>query len=179
MSPSPDTSTALLDTVKIRLPFGTVKFEVAFVDVVSYCAAWQRFVKVILSPCGYISFGRMTILDTVTFKGTEVTGLQLRLAPLPFTHWNCARFLESFNDVEYRRGRNIQISSYLSLRNTFFKLFNNFLTCFLANWWSRPIFAAKGLGLSWVLLLYQFMTTITCWHHLFQITSLINCFTSL
>ncbi len=43
----------------------------------------------------------------------------------------------------------------------------------------RPIFASKGLDLSWMLLLYQIIITITCWHQLFQITSLFNQFTSL
>ncbi len=43
----------------------------------------------------------------------------------------------------------------------------------------RPIFAPKGLDLSWMLLLYQIKITITCWHQLFQITSLFNQFTSL
>ncbi len=43
----------------------------------------------------------------------------------------------------------------------------------------RPIFAPKGLDLSWMLLLYQIIITISCWHHLFQITSLFNQFTSL
>ncbi len=43
----------------------------------------------------------------------------------------------------------------------------------------RPIFAPKGLDLSWMLVLYQIIITITCWHHLFQITSLFNQFTSL
>ncbi len=33
----------------------------------------------------------------------------------------------------------------------------------------RPIFAPKGLDLSWMLLLYQIIITITCWHQLFQI----------
>ncbi len=42
----------------------------------------------------------------------------------------------------------------------------------------RPIFAPKGLDLSWMLL-YQIIITITCWHQLFQITSLFNQFTSL
>ncbi len=42
----------------------------------------------------------------------------------------------------------------------------------------RPIFAPKGLDLSWMLLLYQIIITITCWHQLFQITSF-NQFTSL
>ncbi len=36
-----------------------------------------------------------------------------------------------------------------------------------------------GLDLSWMLLLYQIIITITCWHQLFQITSLFNQFTSL
>ncbi len=43
----------------------------------------------------------------------------------------------------------------------------------------RPIFDPKGLDLSWMLLLYQIIITITCWHQLFQITSLFNQFTSL
>lgn len=41
------------------------------------------------------------------------------------------------------------------------------------------IFALKGLSLSWMLLLYQIMIKITCWHHLFQIISLFDYFTSL
>ncbi len=43
----------------------------------------------------------------------------------------------------------------------------------------RPIFAPKGLDLSWMLLLYQIIITIICWHQLFQNTSLFNQFTSL
>ncbi len=43
----------------------------------------------------------------------------------------------------------------------------------------RPIFAPNGLDLSWMLLLYQIIITITCWHQLFQITLLFNQFTSL
>ncbi len=43
----------------------------------------------------------------------------------------------------------------------------------------QPIFAPKGLDLSWMLLLYQIIITITCWHQLFQNTSLFNQFTSL
>ncbi len=43
----------------------------------------------------------------------------------------------------------------------------------------RPIFAPKGLDLSWMLLLYKIIITITCWHQLFQNTSLFNQFTSL
>ncbi len=43
----------------------------------------------------------------------------------------------------------------------------------------RPIFAPKGLDLSWMLLLYQIIITITCWHQLFQNTSLFIQFTSL
>ena len=35
----------------------------------------------------------------------------------------------------------------------------------------RLIFTPKGLGLSWMLLLYQIMITITCWHRPFQIPS--------
>ncbi len=68
---------------------------------------------------------------------------------------------------------------YLSLRNIVFKHFNNFLTYCWQTDDPRPIFAPKGLDLSWMLLLYQIIITVTCWHHLFQITSLFNQFTSL
>ncbi len=72
----------------------------------------------------------------------------------------------------------IQISSYLSLRNIVFKISIIFSRiCWLTG--VSPIFAPKGLDLSWMLLLYQIIITITCWHHLFQITSLFNQFTSL
>ncbi len=121
----------------------------------------------------------MTILDAVPPEGSEITVVQLRLAPLSFTHWNSSRFLESFNYVMHCWRWNIQISSYLSLRNIVFKHFNNFLTYLLQTGDPRPIFAPKGLDLSWMLLLYQIIITITCWHQLFQITSLFNQFTSL
>ncbi len=62
-------------------------------------------------------------------------------------------------------------------------LFLNISIIFLRICWQtgdpRPIFAPKGLDLSWMLLLYQIIITITCWHQLFQITSLFNQFTSL
>ncbi len=121
----------------------------------------------------------MTILDAVPPEGSEITVVQLRLAPLSFTHWNSSRFLESFNYVMHCWRWNIQISSYLSLKNIVFKHFNNFLTYCWQTGDPRPIFAPKGLDLSWMLLLYQIIITITCWHHLFQITSLFNQFTSL
>ncbi len=109
----------------------------------------------------------MTILDAVPPEGSEITVVQLRLAPLSFTHWNSSRFLESFNYVMHCWRWNIQISSYLSLRNIVFKHFNNCLTYLLANWRSSAHLAPKGLDLSWMLLLYQIIITITCWHHLF------------
>ncbi len=89
------------------------------------------------------------------------------------------RFLESFNYVMHCWRWNIQISSYL-LWGT---LFLNISIIFSRICWQtgdpRPIFAPKGLDLSWMLLLYQIIITITCWHQLFQITSLFNQFTSL
>ncbi len=121
----------------------------------------------------------MTILDAVPPEGSEITVVQLRLAPFFFTHWNSSRFLESFNYVMHCWRWNIQISSYLSLRT----LFLNISIIFSRICWQtgdpRPIFAPKGLDLSWMLLLYQIIITITCWHQLFQITSLFNQFTSL
>ncbi len=60
-----------------------------------------------------------------------------------------------------------------------FKHFNNFSRICWQTDDPRPIFAPKGLDLSWMLLLYQIIITITCWHQLFQITSLFNQFTSL
>ncbi len=121
----------------------------------------------------------MTILDAVPPEGSEITVVQLRLAPLSFTHWNSSRFLESFNYVMHCWRWNIQISSYL-LWGT---LFLNISIIFSRICWQtgdpRPIFAPKGLDLSWMLLLYQIIITITCWHQLFQITSLFNQFTSL
>ncbi len=74
---------------------------------------------------------------------------------------------------------NIQISSYLSLRNIVFNISIIFSRICWQTGDPRPIFAPKGLDLSWMLLLYQIIITITCWHQLFQITSLFNQFTSL
>ncbi len=121
----------------------------------------------------------MRILDAVPPEGSEITVVQLRLAPLSFTHWNSSRFLESFNYVIHCWRWNIQISSYLSWGT----LFLNISIIFSRICWQtgdpRPIFAPKGLDLSWMLLLYKIIITITCWHQLFQITSLFNQFTSL
>ncbi len=122
----------------------------------------------------------MTILDAVPPEGSEITVVQLRLAPLSFTHWNSSRSLESFNYVMHCwRWNTKSLPIFLSLRNIVFKHFNNFLTYLLQTGDPRPIFAPKGLDLSWMLLLYQIIITITCWHQLFQITSLFNQFTSL
>ncbi len=121
----------------------------------------------------------MTILDAVPPEGSEITVVQLRLAPLSFTHWNSSRFLESFNYVMHCWRWNIQISSYLSLRNIILNISIIFSRICWQTGDPRPIFAPKGLDLSWMLLLYQIIITITCWHQLFQITSLFNQFTSL
>ncbi len=118
----------------------------------------------------------MTILDAVPPEGSEITVVQLRLAPLSFTHWNSSRFLESFNYVMHCWRWNIQISSYLSLRNIVLNISIIFSRICWQTGDPRPIFAPKGLDLSWMLLLYQIIITITCWHQLFQITSLFNQF---
>ncbi len=121
----------------------------------------------------------MRILDAVPPEGSEITVVQLRLAPLSFTHWNSSRFLESFNYVIAVEG---EISKYLPIF-LWGTLFLNISIIFSRICWQtgdpRPIFAPKGLDLSWMLLLYQIIITITCWHQLFQITSLFNQFTSL
>lgn len=67
-----------------KLLLCTVKFRVAFLNMTPYCSAWQRFVKVIPSPCGYISYWWMTILDAVLSVVPEITGVQFRLVPLKF-----------------------------------------------------------------------------------------------
>ncbi len=121
----------------------------------------------------------MTILDAVPPEGSEITVVQLRLAPLSFTHWNSSRFLESFDYVMHCWGE-ISKSLPIFLWGT---LFLNISIIFSRICWQtgdpRPIFAPNGLDLSWMLLLYQIIITITCWHQLFQITSLFNQFTSL
>ncbi len=143
-------------------------------DVTTYCGTWQRFAKVVLSPCGDIAYRWMTILDAVPPEGSEITVVQLRLAPLSFTHWNSSRFLESFNYVMHCWGE-ISKSLPIFLWGT---LFLNISIIFSRICWQtgdpRPIFAPKGLDLSWMLLLYQIIITITCWHQLFQITSLLT-----
>ncbi len=120
----------------------------------------------------------MTILNAVPPEGSEITVVQLRLAPLSFTHWNSSRFLESFNYVCTVEGE-MSKSLPIFLWGT---LFLNISIIFSRICWQtgdpRPIFAPKGLDLSWMLLLYQIIITITCWHQLFQIPSF-NQFTSL
>ncbi len=148
-------------------------------DVTTYCGTWQRFAKVVLSPCGDIAYRWMTILDAVTPEGSEITVVQLRLAPLSFTHWNSSRFLESLIMLCTVEGE-ISKSLPIFLWGT---LFLNISIIFSRICWQtgdpRPIFAPKGLDLSWMLLLYQIIITITCWHQLFQNPSLFNQFTSL
>ncbi len=121
----------------------------------------------------------MTILDAVPPEGSEITVVQLRLAPLSFTHWNSSRFLESFNYVMHCWRWNIQISffkSNLSIKSIFLwgTLFLNISIIFSRICWQTgdplPIFAPKGLDLSWMLLLYQIIITITCCHQLFCIS---------
>ncbi len=123
-------------------------------DVTTYCGTWQRFAKVVLSPCGDIAYRWMTILDAVPPEGSEITVVQLRLAPLSFTHWNSSRFLESFNYVCTVEGE-ISKSLPIFLWGT---LFLNISIIFSRICWQtgdpRPIFAPKGLDLSWMLLLY-------------------------
>ncbi len=131
------------------------------------------------SPCGDIAYRWMTILDAVPPEGSDITVVQLRLAPLSFTHWNSSRFLESFNYVMHCWRWNIQISSYLSWGTLLLNI-SIISHVFVGKTGDPlPIFAPKGLDLSWMLLLYQIIITITCWHQLFQNTSLFNQFTSL
>ncbi len=159
MPPSPEKSTALLDTVNIGLLWhSTVLTGICGCNYV--CGTWQRFAKVVLSPCGDIAYRWMTILDAVPPEGSEITVVLLRLAPLSFTHWNSSRFLESFNYVMHCWRWNIQISSYLSLRNIVFKHSIIFSRICWQTGDPRPIFAPKGLDLSWMLLLYQIIITI-------------------
>ncbi len=121
----------------------------------------------------------MTILDAVPPEGSEITVVQLRLAPLSFTYWNSSRFLNLLIMLCTVEGE-ISKSLPIFLWGT---LFLNISIIFSRICWQtgdpRPIFAPKGLDLSWMLLLYQIIITITCWHQLFQITSLFNQFTSL
>ncbi len=74
--------------------------------------------------------------------------------------------------------------SYLSLRNIVLNISIIFLTYLLANWRSSAHLAPKGLDLSWMLLLYQIIITITfditCFkshHYLTNLPSLLalNC----
>ncbi len=111
--------------------------------------------------------------------GSQITVVQLRLAPLSFTHWNSSRFIKSFNYVMHCWRWKYPNLSYLSLRNIVLNISIIFSRICWQTGDPRPIFAPKGLDLSWMLLLYQIIITITCWHQLFQITSLFNQFTSL
>ncbi len=146
-------------------------------DVTTYCGTWQRFAKVVLSPCGDIAYRWMTILMQCRLRDrrSRLFSLGLRPCPLrteiPPDSLNLLIML-CLLKVKY------PISSYLSLRTLFLNISIIFSRYLLVNWRSSAIFAPKGLDLSWMLLLYQIIITITCWHQLFQITSLFNQFTS-
>lgn len=88
-------STALLNTNNIWLHFCIMKYWLTFMDVIIYHSTWQRFAKIILSPCGHITYELIAVLDLMLSKWLEVMGIQLRLAALPFTHRNFFKFLES------------------------------------------------------------------------------------
>ncbi len=114
----------------------------------------------------------MTILDAVPPEGSEITVVQLRLAPCPLRTEippDSLNLLIMLCTVEGEISKSLPIFLWGTL-------FLNISIIFSRICWQtgdpRPIFAPKGLDLSWMLLLYQIIITITCWHHLFQITSL-------
>jgi len=98
----------------------------------------------------------------------EISDVQLKLVIL----WDSLNCMVISSIVE----RNMHVPSgllwsRLTLRNIVLKSFNNFLAYIC--WETRyplPIWA----GLLWIFLEYQFMLTITFWHHLFEITSFLN-----
>ncbi len=142
-------------------------------DVTTYCGTWQRFAKVVLSPCGDIAYRWIRLRD----RRSRLFSLGLRPCPLhteiPPDSLNLLIMLCT---VEGEISKSLPIFLWGTL-------FLNISIIFSRICWQtgdpRPIFAPKGLDLSWMLLLYQIIITITCWHHLFQITSLFNQFTSL
>ncbi len=148
-------------------------FKLAFVDVTTYCGTWQRFAKVVLSPCGDIAYRWIRLRD----RRSRLFSLGLCPCPLrteiPPDSLNLLIMLCT---VEGEISKSLPIFLWGTL-------FLNISIIFSRICWQtgdpRPIFAPKGLDLSWMLLLYQIIITITCWHQLFQNTSLFNQFTSL
>ncbi len=142
-------------------------------DVTTYCGTWQRFAKVVLSPCGDIAYRWIRLRD----RRSRLFSLGLHPCPLrteiPPDSLNLIIMLCT---VEGEISKSLPIFLWGTL-------FLNISIIFSRICWQtgdpRPIFAPKGLDLSWMLLLYQIIITITCWHQLFQITSLFNQFTSL
>ncbi len=134
-----------------------------------YCGTWQRFAKVVLSPCGDIAYRWMTILDALRDRRSRLFSLDLRPCPLrteiPPDSLNLLTMLST---VEGEISKSLPIF----LWGTLFLNISIIFSCFC--WQTGDplrIFAPKGLDISWMLLLYQIIITITCWHHLFQITS--------
>ena len=73
----------------------------------------------------------MTVVDVVPSKEKEITGVQLRLPPDSFNH---------FNYMKHFRGRNIQISSNISLRNIVFEHFDKLkIICHLWSTKTHPV----------------------------------------
>ncbi len=127
----------------------------------------------------WIAYRWMRILDAVPPEGSEITVFSLGLRPCPLRTEippDSLNLLIMLCTVEGEISKSLPIFLWGTL-------FLNISIIFSRICWqtgdARPIFAPKGLDLSWMLLLYQIIITITCWHHLFQITSLFNQFTSL
>ncbi len=121
----------------------------------------------------------MTILDAVPPEGSEITVVQLSLRPCPLRTEippDSLNLLIMLCTVEGEISKSLPIFLWGTL-------FLNISIIFSRICWQtgdpRPIFAPKGLDLSWMLLLYQIIITITCWHHLFQSHHYFNQFTSL
>ena len=49
------------------------------------CVKWQWFSEVLLSPCGYVHHGSMTVSQTIVPEGSMITHIQQWFPPLAFT----------------------------------------------------------------------------------------------
>ena len=61
-----------------------IQFQVAILHAAADYVEWQWFSKWILSPCGYVHSGSMTVSQTIMLEGSMVTCIQQRFPPLAF-----------------------------------------------------------------------------------------------
>ena len=68
MISGPENSMEFLRKMYKCLPLCIIQFQIEFLDASADCVEWQWFSKVVLSPCGYVHNGGMTVYQTILLR---------------------------------------------------------------------------------------------------------------